>query len=162
MQIVQSFAFAEAETRLQERMISLAHQPQTFFGVPAEHCSSSDWSQAVAMLRTIRAQSCLPSARVDCLIRVFKLIPAIHRHEHPSADKPLGADDLLPVFIFVAVRARLPLALALHAELHALCDANRKMSEAGYYLACLEAALEHISISISISTADGERDVAHS
>lgn len=73
-----------------------------------------------------------------------KEIPILYRKEHPSEDKPLGADEFLPIFIYVLVQSEIPDILALNEELQAICDPDKRLSETGYYLATFEASLQHV------------------
>lgn len=50
-------------------------------------------------------------------------------------EKPLGADDILPIFIYILVQANIPNVLSLNHELQSFCDPEKRLSEDGYYLA---------------------------
>jgi len=68
----------------------------------------------------------------------------LYKKEHPDVEGALGADDFLPIFIYVVSQGDIE-ELALMKELMCeLCDPDRRLSEAGYYVACFEAAIEHI------------------
>jgi hypothetical protein len=137
-------AFAPAEANLRRNMLAIAHQPQSFFGIPVQHLSPSSWDEVVYALRDVRSKT-LPHDRLEALLAAAKEIPDVFTREHPGADQPLGADDFLPIFIYVLARAQIPELLALNEELQALCDPDKRMSETGYYLATLEASLQHIA-----------------
>jgi hypothetical protein len=95
------------------------------------------------MLRDIRSHT-LPHDRLQALVAAAKEIPDLFISEHVGTDKPLGADEFLPIFIYVLVRAEIPDLLALNEELQALCDPDKRLSETGYYLATLEASIQHL------------------
>jgi len=137
-------AFLTAEVSLRRNILVIAHQPQSFFGIPVQHISPSSWDDVVFLLRDIRSKT-LPHDRLEALLIAAKAIPDLFIKEHKGADQPLGADDFLPIFIYVLARAQIPDMLALHDELQALCDRDKRMSETGYYLATLEASLQHIA-----------------
>ena len=137
-------AFLTAEASLRRNILVIAHQPQSFFGIPVQHISPSSWDDVVFLLRDIRSKT-LPHDRLEALLIAAKAIPDLFIKEHKGADQPLGADDFLPIFIYVLARAQIPDMLALHDELQALCDRDKRMSETGYYLATLEASLQHIA-----------------
>lgn len=59
-------------------------------------------------------------------------------------DRPLGADDFLPIFIYVVSQSEVEELSLIQEIMCQLCDPNRRLSEAGYYMACFEAALEHL------------------
>ena len=97
-------------------------------------------------MRDIRSRT-LPHDRLEQLLLTAKEIPIHFVREHPSSiedNTSLGADDFLPIFIYVIAKAQIPDLLALSEELQALCDPDKRMSETGYYLATLEASLQHI------------------
>ncbi len=55
-----------------------------------------------------------------------------------------GADETLPIFIYILVHADIPDMLVLNAELQNIVDSDCVLSETGYYLATLEAAICHV------------------
>ena len=136
-------SFAAAETKLRRNIVALQHQPQSFYGVPIHGISPSSWDEIVYALKDLRKRT-LPHDRLDALLAAAKYIPLLFMREHPKAAAPLGADEFLPIFIYVLVKAQLPHMLALNEELQALCDPDKRLSESGYYLATLEAALSHL------------------
>jgi hypothetical protein len=101
--------------------------------------SPSSWESIVCNLKEIRSKS-LPFERIDCLLSVAKEIPNLYRLERPDLSRQqeeppqqqqqqqqcLGADDILPVFIYILVRAQIPNLLALNQELQILCDLERR------------------------------------
>ncbi len=131
------------ESQLARQVAALRGLPQSFFGITVDCISPSSWEGAVEMLAHIRSHS-LPQDRLAHLIDVCKAIPAIFSMEHPHSRTFLGADDFLPIFIYVLVGSRIPHMLTLHEEMLTFVDADRRMGEAGYYLATLEAAISHI------------------
>ena len=74
--------------------------------------------------------------------------------EHPESHIYLGADDFLPIFVYVLVSAALPNMLALHEEMLTFVSPERKMGEAGYYLATFEAAISHLR-DINLDSGEG-------
>lgn len=140
---VMNEAFYGWELPLQQQVAALRGLPQSFFGITVEFISPSSWESAVDLLRSIRSHS-LPHDRLAHLIEVCKAIPTIFSIEHPHSQTYLGADDFLPIFIYVLVGASLPHMLSLHEEMLTFVDPDRRMGEAGYYLATFEAAISHI------------------
>ena len=126
-----------------------------FFVLLPGQISPSSWESIVSNLKEIRSKS-LPFERIDCLLSVAKEIPAVYRFEHPdlsrqqepdhqqqqqqqqpqSQQQCLGADDILPVFIYILVRAQIPNLLALNQELQTLCDSERRLGYFGW-IVCL-------------------------
>lgn len=71
-------------------------------------------------------------SQLDALVAVAHDIPALYLAEH-SGEKAdhLGADDFLPIFIFVLVNSRVEGLAVQSAVLEALCDPKKMMGEAG-------------------------------
>ncbi len=136
-------AFKNEQVKIEENLQELYYKEQSFYGLSTTTISVSNWEKAVDMFSKLRQHS-LPQDRLNYLIACAKEIPKIYAEEHSYIDH-LGADEFLPIFIYVLVQARTPNLLAINAEMQALVDPEKKVGEAGYYLATLEAAIEHIS-----------------
>jgi hypothetical protein len=131
----------------------LVSQPQSFYGIPTQSISPSSWEEVVNSLSCLRNQS-IPSDKLQLLVTSAKLIPITYAKEHEvtsssssssSGSKSLGADDLLPIFIYCLVMSRLSYhLLIISQELDSLCDNEDRVSETGYYLATFQAAIFHI------------------
>ena len=135
--------FHSSEQELQRKINLIYDQPQQFFGIPVKHTSPSNWSKVVNLLGAIRMKT-LPFDRLELLLKVAKAIPLVFTEEHPGSEKLLGADEFLPIFIYVLVKSKIVDLLALNEELQAFCDPDKKLSETGYYMATLEASIQHI------------------
>ena len=85
-------------------------------------------------------------------------IPKLYEKEHRDNQSALGADDFLPIFIYVLVKTQILEIALINEEIQALCDSDSRMSEAGYYLATLEASIQHI---IDIDVDSGELNREH-
>jgi hypothetical protein len=147
LRLVLDRSFSVNEGALRRNILKITHQPQSFFGIPVNQISPSSWDEVVFLLRDIRSKT-LPHDRLEALLLTAKEIPLQFIREHPSTEDntvTLGADDFLPIFIYILARAQIPNLLALNEELQALCDPDKRMSETGYYLATLEASLQHIA-----------------
>lgn len=125
-------------------------RPQSFFGIPVAHISISSWETAVAHLRRLSGDvTALPSDKLDVLVATVREIHALFRREHPAAGgggaAVLGADDLLPIFIYVVTQCGVSRLLSLKTMLAALIDPSRMLAEAGYCLAMLESSIQYIS-----------------
>lgn len=103
-------------------------------------------------LRKIEEKS-IPYDRIMALLQAAHEIPNLYKLEHVGSETALGADDFLPIFIYVVVRAQIKDISLINEEMQALCDPDGRMSEAGYYLATLEASIQHIS-DIDINTGE--------
>ncbi len=135
--------FHSNEQELQRKINLIYDQPQQFFGIPMKHTSPSNWNKVVNLLGTIRMKT-LPYDRLELLLKVAKEIPLLFIEEHPGSEKLLGADEFLPIFIYVLVKSKIMDLLALNEELQSFCDPDKKLSETGYYMATLEASIQHI------------------
>lgn len=70
--------------------------------------------------------------QLDALMAVAHDIPALHRVEHPGDNaSSLGADDFLPIFIYVLVNSSVENLAAQSVILETLCDPKKMMGEAG-------------------------------
>ncbi|TFJ87799.1 hypothetical protein NSK_001146 [Nannochloropsis salina CCMP1776] len=136
----------EEEKRLAQKCAIFQARPQSFFGIAVENISISSWEAAVGHLRRLSGEiTTLPSDKLDALVAAVREIHACHRREHGDAtDLHLGADEFLPVFIYVVSQCGISRLVALKNMLAALGDPARMMSEAGYCLASLEGAIEYL------------------
>lgn len=74
----------------------------------------------------------LIALQLDALMAVAHDIPALHRAEHPGdRSNSLGADDFLPIFIYVLVNSGVKDLAAQCLVLERLCDPKKMMGEAG-------------------------------
>lgn len=74
----------------------------------------------------------LASAQLDALVAVAHGIPALYHAEHPGdGSSQLGADDFLPIFIYVFVNSEVEGMVSLAVVLETLCDPKKMMGEAG-------------------------------
>lgn len=73
-----------------------------------------------------------PRAQLDALVAVAHAIPALYRAEHPADEsRQLGADDFLPIFIYVLVNSGVEGVASLSLVLETLCDPKKMIGEAG-------------------------------
>jgi hypothetical protein len=153
-----SMGFAEKDDILEEKCIVLKHMPQSFFGIPVEYISPSSWEAVIHSLSGVPNAS-VPYDKLQQLVHAAKMIPRCYQDEHPSASQSLGADDMLPVFIYSLVMARMGCMYSLSQELEFLCDADCRVSEIGYYIATFEACIQHIE---ALDELKGDRDESSS
>ena len=107
---------------------------------------------------TLQQRATLPSDKVDLLLLAVHTIERLSEDE-PAANieaqvkikgsaKPLGADDLFPIFVYVLVQSDLwkqGEMVCLRELLSGLANPERqRWSASAYYVATLEAAIEHI------------------
>jgi hypothetical protein len=135
--------FEQADKRFFDRVCFLSNMPQIYFDIAVEHISPSSWEASVASFK-IMTQKTLPCDKINALLDMSRGIFHLYRAEHPDATVALGADDLLPIFIYVMVQSKIPNLVSLLHTLQYLCAEDKRMSEAGYYLATLQASVTHI------------------
>lgn len=134
------------EKQLARKCALFQSRPQSFFGIPVENISISSWEAATEHLRRLSGEvTTLPSDKLDALVAAVREVHACYRREHGEAiGLHLGADDFLPVFIYVVSQCGISRLLSLKNLLGGLADPSRMMSEAGYCLASLEGAIEYL------------------
>jgi len=64
---------------------------------------------------------------------------------HHSNSSPAGADDFLPLFIWVVLRAQVPQLFSNCEFIHAFLSPARLMGKAGYCLINLESAIAFLT-----------------
>jgi hypothetical protein len=142
-------SFDHTDHELLMKCQRLVNQPQSFYGIPTHSLSSSSWDEISNSLNRISHQL-IPTDKLQLLVMSAKLIPVVYSREHPthgtsSTNQGLGADDLLPIFIYCLVRSQLAHhLLIISQELDSLCDEEDRVSETGYYLTTLQGALFHL------------------
>jgi len=132
---------------LVEKIHRLQTKSQQSWGIPQENCSSLEWRSAIFELKGIE-QYTVPSRRLTAVVLTAKAIFAEHAASQKgrglSESVALGADDLLPIFIFVLVRAGLETPLLNKDLLWSCCHPDLLYGEAGYYLTVYESAISFL------------------
>uniref|UniRef100_A0A7M4EME6 VPS9 domain containing 1 n=2 Tax=Crocodylus porosus TaxID=8502 RepID=A0A7M4EME6_CROPO len=106
---------------------------------------SYPYSTAVQELRLIALESC-PQRKLDCIVRALRMICECAeeycgaRESQPPA-AAIGADDLLPILSYVAVRSSLPQLVSECAALEEFIHEGYLIGEEGYCLTSLQSAL---------------------
>lgn len=109
------------------------------------HCTSpTGWQRVTKLLNRMNKGPSLPCDRIQALVKAGREIPLVFREEHRGSDDSIGADDILPIFIFALARSDIRDLVAVRRMLQALCDDCLREGEEGYYLATLGAATDHI------------------
>merc|ERR1711871_1433389 len=98
-------ANAEEENALKTKMSLAKSNPQTFYGIPVHQISPSSWESATYHLSNIDSFT-LPCDKLDALLAAAKEIPNLYLQEHPGTTEHLGADDFLPIFIYVLMNSK--------------------------------------------------------
>lgn len=148
------------ERKLLRRMANVRHQPQTYFDIPPEHISVSGWRAAVENLNELDDLR-LPHEKLNALVNAAHRIHEIYQTERNQGDLKtsssssseekvqddliLSGDDFLPICIYAIVQSNLVHPLVTLKMLMPLCDQEKRLGETGYYLACFEASLQHLT-----------------
>jgi len=127
------------------KIILLRKKPQFFFGIKGTLQAKDEWVNAVVELVNFPTKL-LPSAKMECLLNTAR---QIHHQARRIYGKQITADDLLPIVIFVLVKAsykagRIIITAADELFLKYLINPEALEGEKGYYLCAFSAALEFV------------------
>lgn len=155
-----------------QKVDKMAHKleglPQSFFEIPKGCESPSRWSAAALEMAGI-SSAVMPTDKLAALLRAAKVIYGTFAAEKelrvkllkkrtPKGEKlpkiadELGADEFLPIFIFVTVHAELESPLKDKECMWSLCEPDMVAGEGGYYLTVFDAALSYLKVCDSSTT----------
>jgi hypothetical protein len=121
-----------------EQYSKLSLKPQSFFEIPGDHQCEMEWYEASLACADI-GKSKTASEKMEALLDTARLI--YERFHELKPKTVLGADDFMPIFMFVVSRGGLDRAFYDKEYLVHLCPANVLDGEGAYYLSTFEAAL---------------------
>jgi hypothetical protein len=139
----------------------LSARRQQDWDIPLSHVSPAGWSSAIFELAGIERNP-TQSMRLQALVYAAKAIYSEYKCEvlprlrlteganMPKSAAMLGADDFLPIFIFVVCQAPLRHPQLNKEMLWKLCHPDQLRGESGYYLTMYESAIEYI-MSVEVS-----------
>ncbi|XP_072291109.1 VPS9 domain-containing protein 1 [Eucyclogobius newberryi] len=111
---------------------------------------SFPYESAVQELKLL-TKDCCPQRKLDCIVRTLRLICACAEdyrclHEMDSTPKTaaIGADDLLPILSYVALRSQCPQLVSECAALEEFIHEGYLIGEEGYCLTSLQSALAYV------------------
>lgn len=137
----------EREAKIERNIEEMRGRSQRDFNIPEDIISALDWRAAIFELEGVERNP-TPSTRLNAIVRAAKAIYAeFNREVKPRLEKAgksdlvLGADDLVPIFIFVLCNSNLSHPLLNKEILWGLCDPDQLKSECGYYLTVYESAV---------------------
>ncbi|XP_070827959.1 VPS9 domain-containing protein 1 isoform X1 [Chaetodon trifascialis] len=111
---------------------------------------SYPYESAVQELKLL-ITDCCPQRKLDCIVRTLRLICACAEdyrclHEGDSSPKTaaIGADDLLPILSFVALRCQYPQLVSECAALEEFIHEGYLIGEEGYCLTSMQSALAYV------------------
>lgn len=141
---VLSYAYGGENNVLYDKCCLLSHLPQTFFGISVDFISPSSWITVVDYFTTM-VDKMIPYDKMEMLVTAAAEIPKVYSVEKTNPDRSMGADDVLPIFIYSLVMSKTKALRQISKEFDYLCDPRSRVSETGYYIATLEASLQYIS-----------------
>ncbi|XP_029289525.1 VPS9 domain-containing protein 1 isoform X2 [Cottoperca gobio] len=111
---------------------------------------SYPYESAVQELKLL-LKDCCPQRKLECIVRTLRLICACAEnyrclHEVDSTPKTaaIGADDLLPILSFVALRCQCPQLVSECAALEEFIHEGYLIGEEGYCLTSMQSALAYV------------------
>ncbi|KAB5574797.1 hypothetical protein PHYPO_G00213280 [Pangasianodon hypophthalmus] len=117
---------------------------------PAVLHGSYPYESAVQELKLL-CKDCCPQKKLECIVRTLRLICACAEHyrllqENDPSPKTaaIGADDLLPILSYVALRSELPQLVSECAALEEFIHEGYLIGEEGYCLTSMQSALTYV------------------
>ena len=148
--IIQTPELIKRENTLVSKMNELAKRSQGDWGIPKDNISSLGWKSAIFELEGVERNP-TPSTKLNAIVRAAKAIYAEYKNEviprlsrKGKHDAVLGADDLVPIFIFVLCRSGLLHPIFNKDLLWGLCHPDQLYGESGYYLTIYESAVAYV------------------
>jgi hypothetical protein len=161
--LLQNTNALEVDSVLSEKLTQLSSKTQLNWKICENNISSLSWNSAIFELEGIERNP-TPTTKLNAIVRAAKAIYIEFRKEvlprltkQGKTDVVLGADDLLPIFLFVISNSNLRNPLLNKELLWNLCDPDQLLDEAGYYLTLYTSAVEYI-IHADINTLDYSDD----
>lgn len=112
--------------------------------------NSYPYQSAVQELKLL-IKDCCPQRKLDCIVRTLRLIcvcaeeyRALHEAESAPKTAAIGADDLLPILSFVALRSQCPQLVSECAALEEFIHEGYLIGEEGYCLTSMQSALSFV------------------
>ncbi|KAM9481090.1 VPS9 domain-containing protein 1 isoform 2-T3 [Clarias gariepinus] len=117
---------------------------------PAVLQGSYPYECAVQELKLL-CKDCCPQKKLECIVRTLRLICACAEHYRLHQEKDplpktaaIGADDLLPILSYVALRSELPQLVSECAALEEFIHEGYLIGEEGYCLTSMQSALTYV------------------
>ncbi|KAG9338109.1 hypothetical protein JZ751_027080 [Albula glossodonta] len=125
--------------------------PKLFPEDPAQLHGSYPYESAVLELQQLCREVC-PQRKLECIVRTLRLIcecaedyRSLQEPDAPPCSAAIGADDLLPILSFVALRTELPQLVSECAALDEFIHEGYLIGEEGYCLTSMQSALSYYS-----------------
>ena len=132
------------------KMTAFQSRTQVQWGVPEELVSPMNWQTASFELSCIE-HNLTPSSQLLTLTRAVKAIYSEFKHivlprlQAKGKDNIyIGADDLVPIFMYVFVNSKLKRPILNRELMWSMCHPDQLHGEAGYYLTVYESSIEYV------------------
>lgn len=139
----------ELDNVLADKINQLSSKTQIEWKI-GDNVSALSWNSAIFELEGIERNP-TPTTKLNAIIRAVKAIYIEYRKEvlprltkKGNTDIAVGADDLLPIFLFVISNSNLINPLLNKELLWSLCNPDQLLGEAGYYLTLYTSAVDYI------------------
>ncbi|KAA0715099.1 VPS9 domain-containing protein 1 5-day ovary-specific transcript 1 protein [Triplophysa tibetana] len=117
---------------------------------PAVLHGSYPYETAVQELNLLCRDYC-PQKKLECIVRTLRMICAcaeeyrlLQENDPTPKSAAIGADDLLPILAFVALRSEMPQLVSECAALEEFIHEGYLIGEEGYCLTSLQSALTYV------------------
>lgn len=111
---------------------------------------SFPYESAVQELKLL-ITDCCPQRKLECIVRTLRLIcvcaedyRCLHETDSTPKTAAIGADDLLPILSFVALRCQCPQLVSECAALEEFIHEGYLIGEEGYCLTSMQSALAYV------------------
>lgn len=132
--------------------VNYGFSPSVLRDIPEQFRSHLNWDSATFELAGIERNP-TPSMKIYALLQCAKAVYAEFKNEVlPSilalnphkTDVAIGADDFLPIFLYILCQSSINTPLLTKELLWGLCHPDQLYGESGYYLTVYESALEFV------------------
>uniref|UniRef100_A0A671MKW7 VPS9 domain-containing protein 1-like n=1 Tax=Sinocyclocheilus anshuiensis TaxID=1608454 RepID=A0A671MKW7_9TELE len=117
---------------------------------PAVLHGSYPYESAVQELKLLCRDYC-PQKKLECIVRTLRIICGcaeeyrlLQENDPPPKSAAIGADDLLPILAFVALRSETPQLVSECAALEEFIHEGYLIGEEGYCLTSMQSALTYV------------------
>lgn len=137
---------------VEQFMETISTRTQEEMNIESDHVSALGWETAVFELAGV-GRAATPSMQLMSLVRACKaiyaefkqvVVPRLVALGKPHSACLLGADGLVPIFIFVLCRSKLKRPTFHKELLWTLCHPDQLQGECGYFLTVFESSISFL------------------
>lgn len=149
--LMPSFENSAEEDELHSRLNMFYERTQAEWGIKDDVQSPLNWQSAIFELSNLESNP-TPSMMLNTLARTAKAIYSeyklavlpLQKKDAGSSSSYLGADDFVPVFIYVFCHSQIERPALNRDIMWNLCHPDQLQGESGYYLTVYESSIEFI------------------